>query len=159
MPTPAASRATPGFRVIDGLVVCRVVVTGVSFCDWTERCRATPAVPLGSAFGTGWVARQRAVTRRHTGDTAAVPQRYRSPRRSRCEDQLRTKETAMFYLAIVPVPGVAASPDRKRAIERFFDAIQRGDALVLGDVLTPDAITRWPQSGERITGAQACIRV
>src|SRR3954470_20197937 len=26
-------------------------------------------------------------------------------------------------------------------------------------LLTPDAVTRWPQSGERVTGAMACIRV
>lgn len=30
---------------------------------------------------------------------------------------------------------------------------------MLLEVLTPDAITRWPQSGERITGAMACLRV
>ena len=26
-------------------------------------------------------------------------------------------------------------------------------------MLTPEAITRWPQSGERVTGAMACVRV
>jgi len=26
-------------------------------------------------------------------------------------------------------------------------------------VLAPDAITRWPQSSQRITGAMACVRV
>lgn len=50
-------------------------------------------------------------------------------------------------------------PSRARTVERFVAAIQAGDSATLLDVLTPDAITRWPQSGERITGAMACIRV
>jgi hypothetical protein len=44
-------------------------------------------------------------------------------------------------------------------INRFFEAIQAGEYSVLQEVLTPDAITRWPQSSERITGAIACVRV
>lgn len=44
-------------------------------------------------------------------------------------------------------------------ISRFFEALETGDYPVLLEVLTPDAITRWPQSGERITGAMACLRV
>ena len=48
---------------------------------------------------------------------------------------------------------------RSETIGRFFAAIQQGDYAVLQEVLTPDAITRWPQSGERITGAMACVRV
>ena len=57
----------------------------------------------------------------------------------------------------------ATEPDigaqRSETIGRFFAAIQEGDYAVLHEVLTPDAITRWPQSGERITGAMACVRV
>lgn len=57
----------------------------------------------------------------------------------------------------------ASTPDigaqRSETIARFFAAIQEGDYAVLQEVLTPDAITRWPQSGERITGAMACVRV
>ena len=57
----------------------------------------------------------------------------------------------------------ASEPDiseqRSETIGRFFAAIQEGDYAVLREVLTPDAITRWPQSGERITGAMACVRV
>ena len=57
----------------------------------------------------------------------------------------------------------ASEPDigalRSETIGRFFAAIQEGDYAVLRDVLTPDAITRWPQSGERISGAMACVRV
>ena len=44
-------------------------------------------------------------------------------------------------------------------ITRFFDAIASGDSATLLEILTPDAITHWPQSGERITGAMSCIRV
>jgi hypothetical protein len=52
----------------------------------------------------------------------------------------------------------AGSP-HTQTINRFFDAIQAGDYPVLLEVLTPDAITRWPQSGERMTGAMSCVRV
>ena len=48
---------------------------------------------------------------------------------------------------------------RAETVSRFFEAIQTGDYAVLQKVLTPDAITRWPQSSEQITGAMACIRV
>ena len=50
-------------------------------------------------------------------------------------------------------------PQRRETIGRFFAAIQAGDYAVLQEVLTPDAITRWPQSGERMTSAMSCIRV
>ena len=50
-------------------------------------------------------------------------------------------------------------PQRRETISRFFAAIEAGDYAVLHEVLTPDAITRWPQSGERITGAMSCVRV
>jgi SnoaL-like protein len=55
--------------------------------------------------------------------------------------------------------GPASDSDRRNAIDRFFTAIQAGDFAVLQEVLTPDAITLWPQSGERMTGAMSCIRV
>lgn len=51
------------------------------------------------------------------------------------------------------------SQQRAETIERFFAAIQAGDYAVLLELLQPDAITRWPQSGERITGAMACVNV
>ncbi len=50
-------------------------------------------------------------------------------------------------------------PQRHQTISRFFAAIQAGDYAVLQEVLTSDAITRWPQSGERMTSAMSCIRV
>ena len=49
--------------------------------------------------------------------------------------------------------------ERRATIGRFFAAIEAGDYAVLHEVLTPDAITRWPQSGERMTGAMSCVRV
>ncbi len=52
-----------------------------------------------------------------------------------------------------------ADTHHAQTITRFFDAIRAGDYAVLLEILTPDAITRWPQSGERITGAMACVRV
>ena len=53
-----------------------------------------------------------------------------------------------------------SGPDHHRdAIVEFFRAIQDCDSQALLEILTPDAITRWPQSSERITGAMACVRV
>jgi hypothetical protein len=48
---------------------------------------------------------------------------------------------------------------RAETVRRFFAAIQSGDSDTLLQVLTPDAVTRWPQSGERVTGAMACVRI
>ena len=64
----------------------------------------------------------------------------------------------MLYVAVIPEPQ-AEQESRAETVTRFFGAIQAGDYATLQEVLTPDAITRWPQSGERITGALACIRV
>ncbi len=47
----------------------------------------------------------------------------------------------------------------RETISRFFAAIQAGDYAVLQEVLIADAITRWPQSAERMTSAMSCIRV
>lgn len=65
----------------------------------------------------------------------------------------------MMYVAVLPTPSAERGVQRSETIGRFFAAIQSGDAAVLEEVLTPDAITRWPQSGERITGAMSCARV
>jgi hypothetical protein len=59
----------------------------------------------------------------------------------------------MLYIA------VDQPPSRALTVERFFGAIQAGDVATLEEVLTPNAITRWPQSGETVTGAMSCIRV
>jgi hypothetical protein len=49
--------------------------------------------------------------------------------------------------------------DHAGTIKRFFDAIGAGDSATLLEILKPDAVTRWPQSGERITGAMSCVRI
>jgi hypothetical protein len=69
------------------------------------------------------------------------------------------KEAPMIYLAVQPAAEPQPSPQRAETISRFFTAIQGGDYPVLLEVLTTDAITRWPQSGERITGAMSCVKV
>jgi ketosteroid isomerase-like protein len=56
-------------------------------------------------------------------------------------------------------PTGATDVQRRATIERFFTAIKAGDGPALQDLLTADAITRWPQSRERITGATTCINV
>ena len=49
--------------------------------------------------------------------------------------------------------------DRRATITRFFAALQAGEYSTLEQLLTPDAVTRWPQSAERVTGAMACVMV
>lgn len=44
-------------------------------------------------------------------------------------------------------------------IRRHLDALQRGDTAAIGELLTDDFVQEWPQSGERIRGAQACLAV
>ena len=65
----------------------------------------------------------------------------------------------MTYLARQPAVDPKSDSRKGETIARFFEAIQSSDYAVLSEVLTPDAVTRWPQSGERITGAMACVRV
>ena len=59
----------------------------------------------------------------------------------------------------MPEIATDAPTTHARTIERFFGAIQAGDSATLLEVLAPDAVTRWPQSGEQITGAMACVRI
>ena len=65
----------------------------------------------------------------------------------------------MVDLAVQPVSDPESDRQRSETIARFFKAIQSGDRAALTEALSPDAVTRWPQSGERITGAMACVRV
>ena len=64
----------------------------------------------------------------------------------------------MLYLAPFMMPAKLAI-ERRMVVERYFKAIQTGDRETLEALLMPNAVTRWPQSGERITGAMSCIRV
>lgn len=65
----------------------------------------------------------------------------------------------MIFLAVQPASEPGVGLQRREAIRRYFAAIEAGDYDVLQEVLTPDAITRWPQSGERMSGALSCVRV
>jgi hypothetical protein len=58
-----------------------------------------------------------------------------------------------------PMTDPELDAQRRETISRLFSAIQAGDYAVLQEVLTADAITRWPQTGERMTSAMSCIRV
>jgi hypothetical protein len=65
----------------------------------------------------------------------------------------------MIYVAVQPGSDPDQGAQRRATIGRYFAAIQEGDYSTLLEVLAPDAITRWPQSSERITGALSCVRV
>jgi hypothetical protein len=64
----------------------------------------------------------------------------------------------MLYIAVTPTADLAADASRRETIARFFAAIRAGDYPALQEVLTPDAVTSWPQSGEQVTGALGCVR-
>ena len=69
-----------------------------------------------------------------------------------------TGVSPMVYVAhYLTEPDQAAA--RRMAVTGYFEAIENGDYAAMADLLTPDAVTRWPQSGERITGALSCIRI
>jgi hypothetical protein len=65
----------------------------------------------------------------------------------------------MLYVAIPTIAPAADRAQREASIRGFFRAIETGDYAALEAALTPNAVTRWPQSRERITGAAACVRV
>jgi ketosteroid isomerase-like protein len=45
------------------------------------------------------------------------------------------------------------------AVQGYFDALERGDAEKIGSMLTDDFVQDWPQSGERVRGREACLRI
>jgi limonene-1,2-epoxide hydrolase len=51
------------------------------------------------------------------------------------------------------------APEHAATVQHFYDAIQASDYPTLLELLTPEAVTGWPQSGERVTGAMSCVRV
>ena len=59
----------------------------------------------------------------------------------------------------MPHTASEAGDERTQAARAFLEAITNGDYARMETILTPDAVTRWPQSGELMTGAMACIRV
>jgi hypothetical protein len=65
----------------------------------------------------------------------------------------------MIHVAVQPGSDPDQGAQRRSTIGRYFAAIQEGDYSSLLELLTPGAITRWPQSSERITGALSCVRI
>ncbi len=65
----------------------------------------------------------------------------------------------MTTTATQPTSPAETGSDKPDRIARFFAAIQDGDQRTLEELLTADAVMRWPQSGERLNGPIACIRV
>jgi hypothetical protein len=65
----------------------------------------------------------------------------------------------MIYVAVQPGSEPDRAAERRATISRYFAAVQDGDYASLLQLLTPDAVTRWPQSSERITGALSCVQV
>ena len=49
--------------------------------------------------------------------------------------------------------------DNRATLDRTVEAMIRGDFDTATEALAEDAVVEWPQSGERITGRQACLNV
>src|SRR4051794_6560861 len=116
--------------------------------------RATPSMSTSFEIRTGRSPRLSSPRSRR----AHLASRWRGQHVSPAEGHVPMKEPAMTSAADHS-PRSPEPVDHAAAIERFFAAIAAGDYEALHDVLAPDAITRWPQSGELITGALACVHV
>jgi ketosteroid isomerase-like protein len=49
---------------------------------------------------------------------------------------------------------MADAEENRRTVERLIDGLNRRDVSVMDEVFHDDAIMEWPQSGERIRGAE-----
>lgn len=49
--------------------------------------------------------------------------------------------------------------DNRATLDRTIEAMFRGDFDTATEALAEDAVVDWPQSGERITGREACLNV
>ena len=49
--------------------------------------------------------------------------------------------------------------DNRATLDRTVEAMMKGDFDTATESLAEDAVVEWPQSGERITGRQACLNV
>ena len=65
----------------------------------------------------------------------------------------------MAHVAVQPSASAPLDVERSQTIHRYFDAIAGGATEELEAILMPETVTRWPQTGERITSASSCIRV
>jgi ketosteroid isomerase-like protein len=45
------------------------------------------------------------------------------------------------------------------SVRQHFEALERGDKSAVSELLADDFVQEWPQSGERIRGAEACMAV
>ena len=52
-----------------------------------------------------------------------------------------------------PKGGMLMPTVNEAEIRRHIEALQRGDAAVLGEILADDFVQEWPQTGERVRGA------
>src|SRR6476661_10381655 len=98
----------------------------------------------GACGGNRVVLRRIALRQRATG---VLPQSSRGGALPSWRSQQKVKEPQMTSVAVQPATEPKHGPQRGDTIRRFFAAIQAGDYPVLLELLTPDAITRWPQSG------------
>src|SRR4051812_26308745 len=58
-----------------------------------------------------------------------------------------------------PKGGTLMPTVNEAEIRRHLDAMARGDAAELAEILADDFVQERPQSGERIRGVQACLAV
>ena len=49
--------------------------------------------------------------------------------------------------------------DNRATLDRTIEAMFRGDFDTATEALAEDGVVEWPQSGERITGREACLNV
>jgi len=73
--------------------------------------------------------------------------------------RFRRSDVILLQMQELPMTDPELDRQRRETISRFFAALQAGDSAVLQEILKPDALTRWPQSGERMTDAMSCVRV
>ena len=50
-----------------------------------------------------------------------------------------------------------SSTDGRAVLERFLEAEQRGDEQAIQELVHPDVVMEWPQSGERFTGRDRAL--
>jgi ketosteroid isomerase-like protein len=49
--------------------------------------------------------------------------------------------------------------EQHATLERYLTAVRDQDASALGEIFSDDVRIEWPQSGERFTGKEACVRI
>jgi len=49
--------------------------------------------------------------------------------------------------------------DHRATVERYFQAMSAGDLDTVGAIFADDVAIDWPQSGERFSGKETCLRI